>query len=501
MNSFKFNSTRGDQSALSAPEAILQGLAPDGGLFVPTAFPQLGLPLAELSSKKYTELTIHLLQQGLPGYTPETIKTIVRTGYAPEKFNDPLFAPIKSFEKRHFIELFHGPTLAFKDMALSLLPHLLINARNQLGISKEIVILTATSGDTGSAALTGFANLHETRIVVFYPKQGISLVQKKQMVCQPGKNLFVCGVDGNFDQAQSLVKSLFDNQTIRLQLEANNQSFSTANSMNIGRLIPQIVYYFHAYGQLILTNKIHCGEAINVVVPSGNFGNILAAWYAKKAGLPVHKFIIASNKNHILSDFFNTGLYSIDRSFHRTTSPSMDILISSNLERLLYHLSDNDSTLISQLMQSLKQQKHYSIPHSLKTRLQSEFFAAYADDESCHDEIRSYYQKTNYLLDPHTAVASHVLTKYQQQTGDDTPALITATASPFKFPATVLSAITNNRFSKANEFEYIRQLAKKTNIPIPSTLLTLENTKSIHNDQCSTKTAFDYVQTTLSKRI
>ena len=497
MMPFKFTSTRGKDSSFSAPEAIFQGLAPDGGLFVPTAFPQLGLRLEELSTKSYVELTTHLLKQGLPGYAPETIDAIVRTGYAAEKFDDPLFAPVKSFEDRHFIELFHGPTLAFKDMALSLLPHLLVAARNQLGISKEVVILTATSGDTGSAALTGFADLPGTRILVFYPDQGISLVQKKQMVCQPGKNLFVCGVNGNFDHAQNLVKSLFSDETIRLELKKNNQSFSTANSMNVGRLIPQMVYYFHAYGQLISTKKIRCGEPVNIVVPSGNFGNILAAWYAKKAGLPVGKFIIASNRNHALPDFFNTGTYTADRTFHRTTSPSMDILISSNLERLLYHLSDNDSALIAQLMQSLKQQKHYSVPDSLQTRLQSEFFAAYADDESCRDEIKSYYQKNNYLLDPHTAVASRVLTQYQKETCDYTPALITATASPFKFPATVLPALFDD-ISSGSDFDRIRQLADKTNTSVRSTLLDLETAEPLHTDHCSPKTALDYVRTTLS---
>jgi len=495
--SFQFTSTRGGSHSFSAPEAIFQGLAPDGGLFVPTAFPQLGFDLDQLPTKKYGELTAHLLKQGLPGYSAETIDEVIQTGYAPEKFTDPLFVPIKSFGSRHFIELFHGPTLAFKDMALSLLPHLLVAARKQLSITKEAVILTATSGDTGSAALTGFADLPGTRILVFYPDQGISLVQKKQMVCQPGKNLFVCGVDGNFDQAQALVKSLFNDKSIRSELEKNHQSFSTANSMNIGRLIPQMAYYFHAYGQLVAQKTISTGDPVNIVVPSGNFGNILAAWYAKQAGLPVGKFIIASNKNHALPDFFNTGTYSSNRPFHRTSSPSMDILVSSNLERLLYHLSDNDSALISQLMKALKDEKHYSVPDSIKTRLQNEFFAAYATDEACREEIKSYYKQTNYLLDPHTAIASCVLTQYQKETTDHTPALIAATASPFKFPATVLPALSGKK-PNGTDFDLIRELALKTNSPIPNSLLKLETATPLHTDHCSPKTAFNYVQNTLS---
>ena len=498
--SFQFISTRNMNRSVSAPEAVFQGLAPDGGLFVPTQFPQLGFDLDQLPSKSYRELATHLLKQGLPGYTAETMDAVVRLGYAEGKFDDPLFAPVKSFGDRHFIELFHGPTLAFKDMALSLLPHLLVAAQKQLGISKEAVILTATSGDTGSAALTGFADLPNTRIVVFYPDQGISLVQKKQMGCQPGKNLFVCGVDGNFDQAQSLVKALFANKVLPTTLDQNNQSFSTANSMNIGRLIPQMVYYFHAYGQLIEKGKVSSGDPINIVVPSGNFGNILAAWYAKQAGLPVKTFLVASNKNHALPDFFNTGIYSADRPFHRTDSPSMDILISSNLERLLFHLSGNDAPLISTLMTELKQKKRYAVPDTLKARIQSEFYAGYCDDAACRDEIKRYHKKTNYVLDPHTAVASRVLSNYQQSTTDTTPALIAATASPFKFPATVFPALFGSP-PQGTDFDLIRIIAQKTAVEVPSILQNLENAKPLHTDHCTPDTAFNYVQNTLSKGI
>jgi len=497
MNTFQFKSTRGDPQRVDAPQAIFQGLAPDGGLFVPETFPQLGLDLGRLHEISYPDLACHTLKSWLPGYPAEVLDRVVARGYRSGIFDAPEFVPIQSFGNRHFIELFHGPTLAFKDLALSLLPHLLVEARDLLGISKEVVILTATSGDTGSAALTGFADLLGTRIIVFYPDRGISPVQKKQMTCQPGENLFVCAVDGNFDQAQTVVKNLFSDPEISRVLAENNSTFSTANSMNIGRLVPQMVYYFHAYGQLVQRQAVQPGDPINVVVPSGNFGNILAAWYAKQAGLPIQKFIVASNPNHVLTDFFKTGIYEANRDFYRTHSPSMDILVSSNLERLLYHLSGNDDALIATLMHDLKTDRRYEVPPALKTALQADFYAAFADDTTCQNEIKKQYESSGYLLDPHTAVAANVLTRYQEETGDTTPALIAATASPYKFPATVLPALFSDD-DQASDFDRIRTLAARTNQTIPVRIQNLETQAPLHTDHCTPATAANYTRAAIT---
>ena len=496
MNTFQFVSTRGDTQKVDAPQAVFQGLAPDGGLFVPERLPNLGLDLAQIHKTSYRDLTRKILKPWLPGYTSEAIDSVVSNGYGSGTFDYPELTPIKSFGTRHFIELFHGPTLAFKDLALSLLPHLLVEGRHLMGISKNTIILAATSGDTGSAALTGFANVPETQIIVFYPSKGISPIQKKQMTCQTGGNISVCAVDGNFDDAQTLVKNLFSSAEMKAHLAECNGSFSTANSMNIGRLVPQMVYYFHAYGQLVQRGAIPAGTPVNIVVPSGNFGNILASWYAREAGLPVNKFIVASNKNRALTDFFSTGTYNANRDFHRTCSPSMDILVSSNLERLVYHLSGNDSKLISGLMADLKENRRYEVPQELKTTLQHDFSAGFADDAECCREIGAYYEKTGYVMDPHTAVASRVLSKYREETGDHTPALIAATASPFKFTSTVFQALFGDCGGKS-DFELIHELSHQTGLKIPHQIDGIEKWRPLHSDLCHPTDAAKYVRTAI----
>ena len=497
MENFQFISTRGENHGVTAPQAVFQGLAPDGGLFVPEHFPHLGLDLSRIHEISYHDLARKILKDWLPGYTPESIDLVVSSGYGPDTFDCPELTPVKSFGSRHFIELFHGPTLAFKDLALSLLPRLLVEGRHQLGISKTAVILTATSGDTGSAALTGFADVPETKIIIFYPQRGISPVQERQMTCQAGGNLSVCAVDGNFDDAQAMVKQIFSNEEIKIQLSENNSTFSTANSMNIGRLVPQMVYYFYAYGQLVKRGAVSPGAPINIVVPSGNFGNILAAWYARAAGLPVNRFIVASNANCALADFFSTGKYDADRDFLVTSSPSMDILISSNLERLLFHLGGNDAGLVCDLMDKLKRTRKYEVPPKLKTALQHDFSAGVADDDDCHQEIHDYYEKTGYVMDPHTAVASRVLSNYRNDSGDHTTALIAATASPFKFTATVCDSLYND-CSQKSDFELIHELSRRTGLEVPRQIHNIENWVPIHNDRCLPVDANTYVRKALS---
>ncbi len=497
MNSFKFVSTRGGTQGVDAPQAVFQGLAPDGGLFAPEQFPALDLDLARIHETSYRDLTRKILKPWLPGYTAEAIDSVVSNGYGPKTFDVQELVPVKSFGTRHFIELFHGPTLAFKDLALSLLPHLLVEGRHLKGISKNTIILTATSGDTGSAALTGFADVPETKIMVFYPDQGISPIQKKQMTCQSGDNVFVCAVDGNFDDAQTAVKALFSSADMRVHLAEFNGTFSTANSMNIGRLVPQMVYYFHAYGQLVQRGAITPGTPVNMVVPSGNFGNMLAAWYAREAGLPVNRFIVASNANCGLTDFFSTGIYNANRDFQQTCSPSMDILVSSNLERLIYHLSGNDASLISRLMEELKNNGKYHVPSELKTTLQNDFSAGFANDTECDREIGNYYEETGYVLDPHTAVASCVLNTYREETGDATPTLIAATASPFKFTSTVCKALFDD-CSEKSDFELIHELSRRTGLEIPRQIENIEAWQPLHSDHCHPADAAEYVRNAIT---
>lgn len=499
MNAFKFISTRGGGPGVDAPQAVSLGLAPDGGLFAPERIPNLGLDIARIHETSYRDLARRILEAWLPGYTPETIDSVVSKGYGPGVFDTPDPVVVKSFDSRHFIELFHGPTLAFKDLALSLLPRLLVEGRHLMGISQETIILTATSGDTGSAALTGFADVPETKIIVFYPDQGISPIQEKQMTCQTGDNVFVCAVDGNFDDAQTAVKKIFSSADMKALLTERNSSFSTANSMNIGRLVPQMVYYFHAYGQLVKNGGIEAGTPVNVVVPSGNFGNILAAWYAREGGLPVNRFIIASNENRALPDFFASGTYDANRNFHQTCSPSMDILVSSNLERLLYHLGGNDANLVSSLMKELEDHGQYNVLPELKAALQRDFHAGFADDDECRREISDFYEETGYVLDPHTAVASRVLNQYRKETGDNTPALVAATASPFKFTSTVCQALFEDCAGKS-DFELIHELSRRTSMEIPRQIAGIAHWQPLHSDHCHPADAAGYVRKTVTAK-
>ena len=385
------------------------------------------------------------------------------------------------FADRSILELFHGPTLAFKDLALSLLPHLLVESRRALGITDKAVILTATSGDTGSAAIQGFSNVPGTEIIVFYPDGGVSPIQRKQMVSASGPNVRVCAVHGNFDDAQTAVKSIISDSETQAFLSARECAFSSANSINVGRLVPQMVYYLFAYAEMVRQGTVLPGDKINVVVPTGNFGNVLAAWYAKQMGLPVNKFLVASNTNRVLTDFFKTGVYDANREFYKSHSPSMDILVSSNLERLLYHVSGGDSTLIATLMEDLKTTRKFQVPESLLNALQDEFVVGFAGDLECSFGIRDFYRNSGYVLDPHTAVGNVVLDDYLRATEDCTPSLLTATASPFKFTRTVYQALFDQS-PDVDDFQLIRQLSNDASLPMPHRFDGIADWPVLHED-------------------
>ncbi|NLM45735.1 MAG: threonine synthase [Firmicutes bacterium] len=481
MKQLLYKSTRGEGGVVDAAAAILQGIAPDGGLYVPAAIPAAAWPLEELAQLTYQELACRILSLYFTCFSREEIKEAVNKAYD-AKFAVPEIAPLVTHNNIHFLELFHGPTLAFKDMALSILPHLLKLAAEKLGTGKEIVILTATSGDTGKAALEGFAGVAGTRIIVFFPQHGVSEVQKRQMITQTGDNTHVIGIEGNFDDAQSGVKAMFTDESLRRRLDSHGYLFSSANSINIGRLVPQIVYYYWAYLQLVRKGAIAAGEAVNMVVPTGNFGNILAAWYARSMGLPLARLICASNSNNVLFDFFTTGVYNRRRPFYVTISPSMDILVSSNLERLLYHAAGENSQLVRSWMEDLAQKGVYTLPPEVQNRLNA-FAAGYASEEETKEAIRSLYAASGYLVDPHTAVGVFVLEKYRQESGDSLPAVVAATASPYKFPGAVLSAL-DPQFAGQDDFALFGELAKVTGIPVPPAAAGLEKRPVVHTTVC-----------------
>lgn len=438
----RYRSTRGSmKNSLNSTQAVIQGLAPDGGLFVPVKFPQMDLPLSQLSQLTYQEIAGKVLQAFFDDVENQTLQEIIDTAYG-QQWDDPAIAPLsEKYGNNYYLELFHGPTLAFKDIALQVLPPVMTKSASIEKIKGEIVILTATSGDTGIAAMRGFSDQAGTRVIVFYPHGGVSPVQLKQMLSQNGQNLSAIAIDGNFDDAQSQVKQIFNDQDFNRQLAANNYQFSSANSMNIGRLVPQIVYYFNAYGQLVRRGDIKTGEAVNFAVPTGNFGDILAGHYAKKLGLPIHKLICASDENKVLTDFFTTGKYDRRRDFYLTNSPAMDILVSSNLERLLFDLYDGDEEAIRRLMEALDQEGYYSVDPNIMKKMGQEFGAGFADQGQVRDEIKRIYDRYHYLIDPHTAVASFVTRQYQAATNDSTKTVIVSTASPYKFPETVLQSL------------------------------------------------------------
>lgn len=478
-----YHSTRNSSMEVTASQAILQGLSPDGGLFVPESIPSLTTPIDELSSMNYRELAYEVLSLYLTDYTEDEIKDCINKAYD-DKFDTPDIAPLKKVGNLHYLELFHGSTSAFKDMALSILPHLLTTAARKNKITDEIVILTATSGDTGKAALAGFADVEGTKIIVFYPKDGVSSVQEKQMVTQKGDNTYVIGIHGNFDDAQTGVKMIFSDKELEARMSRTGYRFSSANSINIGRLLPQIVYYVHTYVELYRRNEIMAGEKINFVVPTGNFGNILAAFYAKQMGLPVDKLICASNDNKVLFDFFQTGVYDRNREFILTISPSMDILVSSNLERLIYHIAGEDSDKTMELMKALASSGRYEINNDMRGKLEG-FIGGFATVDKTMAAIHKVYTEFGYVIDTHTAVAASVYDKYLADGKDTAKAVIVSTASPYKFSESVLNAIGIENVPK-DDYEQAIKLREISGIDIPSAMEEIHFAQIKHNIVCET---------------
>ncbi len=476
-----YNSTRSTGNPVKASTAILKGLSDDGGLFVPDHIPALDKSVEELSKMTYQEVAYEVMKLFLTDFTEEELKNCINKAYD-AKFDTEVIAPLVEAQGAYYLELFHGATIAFKDMALSILPHLLITSAKKNNIQNEIVILTATSGDTGKAALAGFAEVEGTRIIVFYPKNGVSPIQEKQMVTQKGDNTFVVGIHGNFDDAQTGVKKIFSDKELAKEMDAKGFQFSSANSINIGRLVPQIVYYVYAYAQLLAEEKITAGEKINVVVPTGNFGNILAAFYAKNMGLPINKLICASNDNKVLYDFFSTGTYDRNREFMLTTSPSMDILISSNLERLIYRIAGNDAVKNAELMATLSGTGKYDITDDMKAQL-NDFYGNYASEAETAEMIKNLYEDCGYVIDTHTAVAASVYGKYVKETGDNTKTVIASTASPYKFTRSVMEAI-DSKYAAMGDFELVDELTKLANVAIPNAIEEIRSAEVRHNNIC-----------------
>jgi threonine synthase len=476
-----YKSTRDDSVKVTASQAILKGLAPDGGLFVPESIPSFDKSLEELSKMSYKEVAYEVMKLMLDDFTEEELKACIDKAYD-EKFDTDVIAPLVKADGAYYLELFHGATIAFKDMALSILPHLLITSAKKNDVHNEIVILTATSGDTGKAALAGFADVKGTRIIVFYPKNGVSPIQEKQMVTQKGDNTYVIGIKGNFDDAQTGVKKIFGDKALEKEMAEAGFQFSSANSINIGRLVPQIVYYVYAYTRLLADGEIKAGDKINAVVPTGNFGNILAAFYAKNMGLPINKLICASNENKVLYDFFTTGEYDRNREFVLTTSPSMDILISSNLERLIYRIAGNSAKKNSDLMESLKNTGKYEITPEMKAQL-SDFYGNYATEAEDAATIKKLYEDTGYVIDTHTAVAATVYEKYKKETGDDTVTVIASTASPYKFTRSVMDAI-DSKYDSMTDFELVDELSKISNVAVPQAIEDIRTAPVLHDTVC-----------------
>lgn len=474
-----YKSTRNDNVTVTASQAILKGLAQDGGLFVPECIPALDTDMDTLAGMTYQETAYEVMKQFLTDFTEEELKSCIAKAYD-EKFDTEEIAPLKQADQAYYLELFHGATIAFKDMALSILPHLLTTSARKNQVKNEIVILTATSGDTGKAALAGFADVPGTRIVVFYPKNGVSPIQEKQMVTQKGDNTFVVGIKGNFDDAQTGVKQIFGDKELEAEMERAGFQFSSANSINIGRLVPQIVYYVYAYAKLYGKGDIKKGEKVNVVVPTGNFGNILAAYYAKNMGVPLGKLICASNENKVLYDFFGTGTYDRNREFILTTSPSMDILISSNLERLIYRICGSDAEKNAEFMSKLNHDGVYAITPEMREQL-ADFYGNYATEEETAEEIASVYKKTGYVLDTHTAVASCVYRKYRKEIGDDAKAVIASTASPYKFTRSVMNAIDKETYDRLSDFELVDELHKLSGVAIPRAIEEIRTAPVLHD--------------------
>ncbi len=469
-----YHSTRNHLDVVDSAQAVLSGLAPDGGLYVPEKLPQIDVAAClQEDTMQMAERIIGAMLPAIPN-----MGELVRRAYV-GKFQTEELTPTVDTGKFTVLELFRGPTSAFKDVALCMLPQLLTAAKTEKGMKEDILILTATSGDTGKAALAGFSNVEGVKICVFYPDGGVSAVQRAQMVTQEGNNVAVCAVKGNFDDAQTGVKNIFALAEDGRLPDGNRLRLSTANSINIGRLAPQITYYFKAYADLLRRGQIKMGDTVNFCVPTGNFGDILAGWLAKRLGLPVGKLVCASNANNVLTDFIETGVYDRRRPLHKTASPSMDILVSSNLERLLYFLS-NDTALVAKLMKDLNTEGIYEVPAELKAAIQEEFWAGYCDDAKAKETIKNVFENQKYLCDTHTATGWAVAEDYVNQTGDNRPMVVLSTASAYKFPAAVLSSLTT--VPEMDEFAQMETLEKLTGWPVPENLSGLQQKKELHTD-------------------
>lgn len=472
-----YQSTRDASNKVTASQAILQGLARDGGLFTPISIPEVDLDFETLKEASYQEVAKLVLSAFLDDFTAEELDYCINNAYD-SKFDTAEIAPLVKLDGQYNLELFHGSTIAFKDMALSILPYFMTTAAKKHGLENKIVILTATSGDTGKAAMAGFADVPGTEIIVFYPRDGVSKVQGLQMTTQKGANTHVVAIDGNFDDAQTDVKRMFNDADLREKLAAKKMQFSSANSMNIGRLVPQIVYYVWAYAQLVKKGELKSGESVNFTVPTGNFGNILAAYYARQIGVPVGKLICASNDNKVLTDFFHSGTYDKKRDFRVTTSPSMDILVSSNLERLIFHLLGNDAEKTADLMEKLVTEGEYNLVDA-DAAIWDLFAAEFATESETAAEIKRVYETSDYIEDPHTAVASAVFKKYQAVTGDVTPTVIASTASPYKFPVVAVEAVTGE--TGLSDFEALAKLHELSGVALPPAVDGLETAPVLHN--------------------
>ena len=473
-----YKSTRNSDLRVTASKAILTGLSPDGGLFVPESVPALGVSLSGLKGMSYQETAYTVMKQFLTDFTEEELKECIAKAYD-EKFDTESIAPLAKVDNTYYLELFHGATIAFKDMALSILPHLLTVSAKKNEVKNDIVILTATSGDTGKAAMAGFADVAGTRIIVFYPKDGVSKVQELQMTTQKGGNVDVVAIRGNFDNAQSGVKAMFEDKELAEELAGKGYQFSSANSINIGRLVPQVAYYVYAYGMLMENGEIEEGEKVNVVVPTGNFGTILAAVYAKEMGIPIGRLVCASNENKVLFDFFKTGVYDKNREFVLTSSPSMDILISSNLERLIYVIAGEDSDRTAGLMDALKQCGKYEISDDMHRKLKN-ITGGYATENQTAEEIKRVYEKTGYVIDTHTAVASYVC---RQTCGNEEKCIIASTASPYKFVKSVMTAIDGS-YADKDEFALLETLRDVSKTEMPQAIKDILEAEVIHRTEC-----------------
>jgi threonine synthase len=476
-----YESTRSQNLKNSASIAVLRGIADDGGLYVMRDLEQKKINIQSLINKSYSEMAELIIKEMLDDFSEKKIQDCVSKAYT-NKFSTEKITPIVKVGDNFITELFHGPTSAFKDVALSILPHLMTTAYEANDIEGEVIVLTATSGDTGKAALEGFKDVMGTKIAVFYPEGGVSQVQKAQMITQEGTNTYVCAIKGNFDDAQTGVKKIFTDGKIIEKLKETNKLFSSANSINIGRLVPQIVYYFYSYAKLVEKNEIKLLDKVNFSVPTGNFGNILAGYYAKLLGLPINKLICGSNENNVLFDFINTGIYDRNRKFHKTISPSMDILVSSNLERLLYYMGGKNNEKVKELMASLSSSGRYEVSQNMKDKINSEFYAGCAFKEETEKTIKETFDKYGYLLDTHTAVAYKVLEDYKKQTGDKTVSIVLSTASPFKFSKSVYESLYGK--TDKEEFEIMEELSLKTGVRIPENLKGLNKKSVLHTTVC-----------------